>query len=345
VLKGAALVNAKRQAIAHFEQGLRVSEVAKATGIQSKTLYSWHRMWRQNGTDRLMARPETHETTPLTLQEREVLDGLMLGDGCLSLGKNSRNPCLRITRTATDLDYIHWTADVFRARLTDASVRVRTIFDSRTRKHYEQAKFRTRCDSALRAPHLRWYPDGTKVVPDDLRLSAVAVAVWFADDGSVCAASRRSPEIKFATHGFQGSDVQRLADLLSDRYEERFPVYAAGKPGQFMIRAGGSAAKALLRDIDPVFPPLARKADRWRDSELLTDRVAPPPCPRCASNRVYRWARIKGVQQFKCQACSRVFRESYERVGRIPQLDPDQAARSTRIAGHLAGGQESEAAA
>ena len=280
--------------------------------------------------DLAMARPEAHEATPLTLLEREVLDGLMLGDGCLSLGKKSRNPCLRITRTAVDLDYIHWTADVFRARLTDASVRVRTILDGRTHRAYESARFRTRCDSALRAPHLRWYPGGTKVVPDDLRLSAVSVAVWFADDGSVRAASRRTPEIKFATHGFQGSEVQRLADLLADRYEQRFPVYAAEKPGQFTIRASGSAAKALLRDIDPVFPPLARKADRWRDSELLTDRVAPSPCPRCASDRVHRWARSsKGVQQFKCLACTRVFRESYERVGRIPQPDPETVARST----------------
>lgn len=267
-----------------------------------------------------MRRPQKHAHTPLSEREASVLDGLMLGDGCLTLGRNARNPCLHITRTAADMDYLRWTADVFSARLTEASIRVRDIDDPRTRKTYHSAQLRTRHDPALLSERHRWYPDGAKVVPKDLALTATTVAVWFADDGSVTEASRRTPEIKFATHGFQEAEVRRLAALLADRYAAKFPVYEESGLGQFTIRAFGPASKALLRDIDQVFPPLARKSERWRNSELLTDRVPPPPCPRCESTRVYYWARSsKGVQQFKCLACSRVFRESYERAGRIPR--------------------------
>lgn len=321
MLKGAVLYEAKCQAITHFEAGRRVPEVANAMGIGLTTLYAWHRLWRENATQRLLKRPETHALMPLTRGEKEVLDGLMLGDGCLSLGRHSRNPCLQITRASRDLAYLHWTADVFHARLTESAINVRDIPDRRTQKTYESARLRTRCDQAFLAERDRWYPNGMKAVPEDLALSAVSVAVWFADDGSVTRSSRRSPEIKFATHGFLESEVRRLSQLLVDRYAERFPVYEERGVGQFIIRAYGSAAKALLRDIDPVFPPLARKSARWRDSELLTDRIPPPTCPRCDSDRVYYAGRSpKGVQKFTCLFCGRVFRERYERPGRDPGL-------------------------
>lgn len=320
MLKGSELDDAKRQAIAHFVAGSRVPATAHATGIGLSTLYAWHRVWRESGAERLLRRPETYQAVSLAQHENEVLDGLMLGDGCLSLGQHSRNPCLSITRTSADMDYLRWTADVFRARLTSSSISVRDVADARTKKTYGSARLRTRCDPAFLSGRDRWYPSGTKVVPEDLSLSAVTVAVWFADDDSVTRASRRSPEIKFATHGFAQTEVRRLADLLAIRYAERFPVYEEGGLGQFTIRAFGPAAKELLRDIDPVFPPLTRKSERWRNSELLTERVPPPECPRCESNRVYYWARTpKGVQQFKCMACNRVFRQSYERAGRDPR--------------------------
>lgn len=319
MLKGSALADAKRQAIARFEAGGRVPAVASATGVGLSTLYAWHRVWREDGGDRLMRKPDAHVLSPLSLQEGEVLDGLMLGDGCLSMGRLSRNPCLSITRTATDVEYLNWTAGVFAGRLTESPIRVRDVFDHRTQKTYRSARLRTRCDPAFLAQRNRWYPDGKKIVPRDLELSATAVAVWLADDGHVSAASRRCPEIRFATHGFREQEVRKLASLLLERYGGRFSLHQENPRGQFTVRVSGAAARGLLRDVDPVFPPLARKSDRWRKTDLLSERVPAPNCPRCTSVHVIYWSRSsKGVQTFKCKTCVRVFRERYERAGRIP---------------------------
>lgn len=304
-----------------FEQGTSVPEVARALQIGLGTAYAWRGKWREGGVERLKQwHSISHAREPLSPHEAEVLDGLMLGDGSLSMGGHSKHACLHITRATKDFEYLQWTADVFKARLTAASLRSRKISDARTRKTYESSRLRTRCDPVFTEERHRWYPGGIKQVPSDLRLSALTIAVWLADDGSVSRASRRSAEIKFATHGFEERDVRRLACLLAGRYGTPFPVYQEGRLEQYTIRAFGDSVRSLLRDIDPVFPPLTRKSDRWRNSELLDKRATPPACPRCDSPHVYRWARTRGgTQRFKCMTCMRVFLETYQRPGWDPR--------------------------
>lgn len=318
--RGDLLRDKRLQAAKLFDAGWRVPQVSDALEVARTTVYSWHGKWQKGGAERLSGWRFSHPLKPLSRREAQVLDGLMLGDGCLWRGPHGKNPCLHVVRTARDLKYLKWSATVFKSRLTAASVRVRDVDDARTGKVYGSARLRTRHDPAFLFPMERWYASGKKAVPHDLNLTPLTIAVWFADDGSVSRASRRSPEIKFATHGFQECDVRRLAAMLSDRYGGAFPVYEESGLGQFTIRSFGQPAKALLRDIDPVFPPLARKSDRWRHSELLTEKLPVPPCPRCWSESVYRAARRKnGVQQFKCQSCMRVFAESYTRSSFDPQ--------------------------
>jgi transposase len=319
----------KRRAAELFEAGTNANAVAALIGFGPPTVYGWLRRWREGGLDRLLSRPATYAPHVLSELETQVLDGLMLGDGCLWLGRNSRNACLTITRQSRDLGYLSWTAEIFASRIPESGsgIRVRDIFDRRTGSTNGSAVMRTRCDAELQAQHERWYPNGTKVIPKDLVLDAQSIAVWFADDASVSRSSRRSPEIKFATHSFTETEVHRLADILISRYDGKFPVYKESGKEQYTIRAYGAPAKALLRDIDPVFPPLSRKSDRWRTTELLDERTPPPHCPRCSSPTVYRHARSsKGVQQFKCLACARVFRETYERAGRDPNRTRGAAA-------------------
>lgn len=260
-----------------------------------------------------------HDRTPLTAVQAAVLDGLMLGDGCLTQGPNSTNAVLQITRASRDLAYLDWTAEVFAGRLTPRGVATRNVFDARTGRTYQSSVLRSRADPMFTEARERWYPDGHKQIPDDLVLARLAVAVWLADDGSITRASRRSPDVKFATQGFDGTEVEHLAGLLTQRYGAGVRTYSETGTTQRTIRLFGDAARSLLRDIDPVFPPMPRKSDRWRLTELLHVKPATPACPRCAGVRVYRWARTRqGVQQFKCQECMRVFREDYERPWRDP---------------------------
>lgn len=258
---------------------------------------------------------------PLSQTESEVLDGLMLGDGCLALGKKARNAVLAVTRSATDLEYQDWIAEVFRGRLTPRGVAVRDVYDSRTDKTYQSAVLRTRSDPVFTESRLRWYPQGVKRIPSDISLATLAIAVWLADDGCVRAVSRRSPDIKFATHGFSELEVDRLTSLLTERYGKARYYRESKLSTQCTIRIWGAAARSLLRDVDPVFPPLDRKSQIWRQrAEFTSEKLPAPPCPRCGNEHVYRFSKTrKGVQKYQCQGCCRAFLEEYERPGRDPR--------------------------
>lgn len=303
-----------------YLSGLSQAQVAAHVGCTPKTVIT---ALRRRGTSSRTLKEASRKTpfVPLSTVQGAVLDGLMLGDGCLTIGRNALNAVLQITRSANDLEYQNWLSQVFLDRLTKRGVSIRDVFDSRTGKTYRSTVLRTRSDPVFTEARQRWYPQGRKQVPADLVLTSQAVAVWVADDGHVRAASRRSPDIKFATQGFSHAEVHRLANVLSERYAGKTHVYQEANSGQYTIRVWGFPARALLRDIDPVFPPMNRKSEHWRNSELLVEKNPPPKCPRCASTNVYLAAKTRrGIQQYKCQVCMRSWRETYERTGRDPRL-------------------------
>jgi LAGLIDADG DNA endonuclease family len=250
----------------------------------------------------------------LTRAQSAVLTGLMLGDGHLSIGGKSVNPRLRINRAASDIGYAQWIAEMFAGYTTSKSLSTSTVYDPRYDRTYARTAFSTRRDSDFLRAFRMWYPDGEKRLPDVLRLSALTVAVWFADDGSLYqktkAGGTSGVELAFSTCGFTETEVDRLAELLSDRYSGGFKKYGGYGNVYFKVMASTRPAMRLLRDIDPVFPPLARKSKRWRTlGHFLNCR---PVCPECCADMVYRngfYAYGVKLQRFKCRACGFAWKE------------------------------------
>lgn len=162
-----------------------------------------------------------------------------------------------------------------------------------------------------------WYGEGRRHVPRTLTLSAVTVAVWLADDGSVYQKMREGftsgIELKFSTCSFTENEVEFLVGLLNARYDGGFSKYGNynGK-GQYVIMASTRPAKRLLRDIDPVFP-LQPKARRWREQIDIAKHV--PDCPACGADAVFRngfyYGRgtIRLAQKLKCRLCGHRWKE------------------------------------
>ncbi len=72
----------------------------------------------------------------------------------------------------------------------------------------------------LTGQRLRWYPDGKKIVPDDLHLTSVTIANWIMGDGSIrfgwttAHVAVIKPCIVLCTHGFNLDDVEKLRRKL-----------------------------------------------------------------------------------------------------------------------------------
>lgn len=259
---------------------------------------------------------------PLTVFQEEVLSGLMLGDGHLSIGGTAKNPRLRINRTDRDIEYAKWISEVFSLYTTDKSLGQTAYFDYRYEKTYGRVTFRTRRHPDFMEAYKAWYGTGVRCVPQTLKLSPVTVAVWLADDGSVYqkmkAGCTSGIELCFATASFGKKGSEFLARLLNDRYKGGFSVYGGYRDGtttsrHFRIMASTRPAKRLLRDIDAVFPPQA-KSRFWR--EQISIAKTRPDCPDCGADSVfcngfyYGRGTVRLAQRLQCRLCDYKWKES-----------------------------------
>ena len=106
-----------------------------------------------------------------TKYQKQVLNGLMLGDGCLYMGKNNKNACLQISRTLEDEDYLRKNAEVFKNFISDKGVSYFKIIDKRTLKKYHQIRLRSVCHPLFTDFYNKWYIDGIKKIPKNLKIT------------------------------------------------------------------------------------------------------------------------------------------------------------------------------
>lgn len=180
--------------------------------------------WKRTHSDL----PPLHPKVSFSSIQISVLEGSLLGDGCLYQHTPRNNPHLIVSRKRADKSYLEWQANVFQELLRPRGVFDYQTYDQRTKKTYLGNGFESRSLPELLPWRQRWYPEGKKRVPRDLAFDSLMLAVWFADDGSIMPVSPTSPsrlQLKFATHGFPEEDVRFLAQMLSDRYGRSFRVH------------------------------------------------------------------------------------------------------------------------
>lgn len=72
---------------------------------------------------------------------------------------------------------------------------------------------------SLETTRQEWYPNGIKVIPEDLSwVDDFSIAKWYMDDGSLSSSLTQKDRAVLSTNAFQKKDVDRLAFLLSERY-------------------------------------------------------------------------------------------------------------------------------
>lgn len=158
----------------------------------------------------------------MTDYQQQVIDGSMLGDGCIKETKTSAN--FTKSQSSTDkegkpkLDYVIWHAGVLEPHTRS----IRPYKSYRFKKWHFGHVLTTHVNPTWMDLAHRWYlhKDGApvlrknkriKVVPNDIRLTPVSLCIWFMDDGSNELDARR---IKIATDGFTTEEVSFLTERL-----------------------------------------------------------------------------------------------------------------------------------
>ena len=199
----------------------------------------------------------------LTPLQREVLIGLLLGDGCLET-RNDRTYRLKIEQSKAHRAYVDHLYHLFQSWVLTPP-RIRQVI---SRGHAsENMSFQTVSHSALRFYAHQFYRDGRKQVPKLIHrwLTPRALSYWFMDEGSI--KSRESKGIILNTQAFPLADIERLIKCLQTKYE--LQAKTRKQRDECQIYISGSSYEKFSALVAPyVIPEMQYKLPPPRRTQL-----------------------------------------------------------------------------
>lgn len=164
--------------------------------------------------------------TPIVLsqEEKEFIDGALLGDGHITKPKGRSSQFSYVTSKQTHAEYVYQKLKRLAVGECLNGPTKSLVFDKRTNKTYTSYRFRSVSNITFFELRNRWYPDGNKVIPNDVVLSPITTLIWYLGDGSLMKA-KRSYYIKLSTNGFQKENVESVLFPQISTYNPSF-VYA-----------------------------------------------------------------------------------------------------------------------
>ena len=143
----------------------------------------------------------------LTQEQKALIIGTILGDGYLRIIPRRNNAFLEVNHSINQKDYVDWKYRILKS-IVKSGPRLR-----KGNGHRIACRFYTRSMSEITQLFRTFYQNGKKVIPENLNLEPLGLAVWFMDDGS---RSRNSLYIN--SQQFNLGDQIKLQKLLLDRF-------------------------------------------------------------------------------------------------------------------------------
>lgn len=194
---------------------------------------------------------------------REVIDGLTLGDGSIKSQSGLSGNIVIANKSGQFIRYV-------KQLLDECNIANRIYVSKKGYTYLESLSYDLLFDE-----YSRWYPDGKKIIPKDIKLSPLNVTLWYLGDGTISGVKYdRTGMIcyraKFCTNGFTISDVDFLVNLLE---EKGIRCYRQVEKGKYpLINIGAKNIQSLYSYMLPC--PVGELAYRWPipQSKSLTAR-------------------------------------------------------------------------
>lgn len=117
----------------------------------------------------------------LTNEIKQYLDGELLGDGCM-YARSQGNPYFKYS--SKHYEYAYWLTYIFhRNGIQTSNVKKRFIKLKNKDKLYLSHSFYTKRYVEFQGVRKRWYPNGKKIVPQDIILTPIVLRQWYIGDG------------------------------------------------------------------------------------------------------------------------------------------------------------------
>ena len=140
----------------------------------------------------------------LTKLERQIIIGSLLGDGYMRIIPRRSDAFLEINHSIKAKDYVDYKFKSLK-RLCESAPKERETNEGR-----RAYRFFTKQHQELTKIYDQFYQNGRKIIPPDLKIDEVILAVWYMDDGS----KSRDCDVYLNTQQFSQNDQRRLLHIL-----------------------------------------------------------------------------------------------------------------------------------
>jgi hypothetical protein len=155
------------------------------------------------------------KTLKLSKTQREILIGLMLGDGHLETQNDGRTYRLKVEQSLRRKEYVLWLYEKFNDFVLTKPKSKEKIRNGIKTKNI---CFSTLSHSSFRFYAQQFYADGKKVIPKFMGklLTPLSLAVWFMDDGSIKSKNHQARILN--TQCFSKKEILHLIKILDDKF-------------------------------------------------------------------------------------------------------------------------------
>lgn len=184
----------------------------------------------------------------LTQQQRDVLVGLLLGDGHIERPYRTPRARLKVEQSEKSQEYVEWLYAIFR-EWVPGGIKKKSTFLRVTGKTYVKHYFTTYSHETFLPYRSLFYDGRRKIVPKNIRelITPLGVATWFMDDGSIKSHQSRGSII--STHAFTENEIRLLCAILKEKFHlESWP--RAQRDG-VQIYISGTSAELFQQLLEP----------------------------------------------------------------------------------------------
>ena len=141
----------------------------------------------------------------LTQLQRSLIIGSVLGDGYIRIVPGRKDAFLEVNHSLKAKDYVDWKYFVLK-NICNSEPKERETNEGRI-----AYRFFTKQDEEITEIYNLFYQDGKKIIPTELEMNPIVLAVWLMDDGS-----KSNGGIYLNTQQFSMLDQRRLLHKLRE---------------------------------------------------------------------------------------------------------------------------------
>lgn len=187
--------------------------------------------------------------------EMDLIQGHLLGDASIFVTGRDCNRDATFNFVTKHQEYGEWLVSHTES-FAACKLQIGDRYDKRTDKSYHRVAFRTPSNKLFTELRAKWYPEGKKIVPQDLVLTKDLILRWYMDDGNW-----HKKGIYFNTQGFDPESTEFLRFQLSQFLGLKVTIqkHSTNLYRLFIpLRGTGSGYKSTNNNIEMFFEVIGK---------------------------------------------------------------------------------------